>query len=85
MPLVSVPDSLPPEHRYWELDYLFMSPHTSGSRRQRVYLPRTNALFCANLRRYVDGERLLNFVSAERGYRSRRRELEIPVGFRILS
>ena len=45
-----------------------MSPHISGSRRQSLYLPRTNELFCENRHRYVDGRPLLNFVSAERGY-----------------
>lgn len=41
-----------------------MSPHISGSRLQPRYLPRTNDLFCENLRRYVSGEPLLNRVTA---------------------
>ena len=65
---VTDPAPLPPEHPFWGLDNLFMSPHISGSRRQPLYLPRTNALFCENLRRYVAGRPLLNVVSAERGY-----------------
>ena len=65
---VTDPAPLPPEHPFWRLDNLFMSPHISGSRRQPLYLPRTNALFCENLRRYVAGRPLLNVVSAERGY-----------------
>jgi phosphoglycerate dehydrogenase-like enzyme len=65
---VTDPEPLPPEHPYWDLDNLFMAPHISGSRRQPLYVPRTNALFCENLRRYVEGEPLLNLFSAERGY-----------------
>ena len=45
-----------------------MSPHISGSRRQSLYLPWTNELFCENLRRYVARRPLPNVVSAERGY-----------------
>lgn len=66
--LAAEPQPLPPEHAYWELDNLFLSPHISGTRRQPQYLRRTNALFCENLRRYVQSEPLLNVVSAARGY-----------------
>ena len=65
---VADPNPLPPEHPFWALDNLFLSPHISGSRRQPQYLPRTNALFCENLHRYVAGQPLMNVVSAERGY-----------------
>ncbi len=61
---VTDPEPLPPEHPFWDLNNLFMSPHISGSRLQPRYLPRTNDLFCENLRRYVSGEPLLNRVAA---------------------
>ena len=64
---IADPEPLPPEHPFWELDNLFMSPHISGSRLQPRYLARTNELFCENLRRYLTGEPLLNRVT-EAGY-----------------
>ena len=62
------PGPLPPEHPIWELDNVFLSPHVSGTRRNRQYLVRTNQVFCENLRRYLDGQPLLNVTSIERGY-----------------
>jgi len=62
------PGPLPPEHPIWRLDNVFLSPHVSGTRRNRRYLERTNQLFCENLRRYLAGRPLLNVAAKERGY-----------------
>lgn len=62
------PNPLPDNHPFWELDNVFISPHVSGTRHNRRYLERTNALFCENLRRYLNGETLFNVVTREKGY-----------------
>jgi phosphoglycerate dehydrogenase-like enzyme len=62
------PDPLPEDHPFWELDNIFISPHISGTRHNKQYLQRTNELFYENLRRYLQGEALLNRVTRERGY-----------------
>jgi phosphoglycerate dehydrogenase-like enzyme len=59
-------EPLPPEHPLWQLDNVILSPHIAG------FTPRYDdhmaALFVDNLRRYIDGEPLLNLVDRTRGY-----------------
>ena len=43
-------------------------PHVSGTRRNRQYPVRTNQVFCENLRRYLDGQPLINVTTKQRGY-----------------
>ena len=62
------PDPLPPDHPAWDLENIFISPHISGTRKNRQYLERTNEVFGENLRHFLAGEPLLNVVSRERGY-----------------
>lgn len=61
-----VKEPLPPESPYWELPNVIISPHIAAQS------PRTDermvALFCANLRRYLDGKPLEHLVDVERGY-----------------
>lgn len=62
------PEPLPPDHPFWELNNVFVSPHISGTRHNERYLERTNELFCENLRRYLKGDPLFNIVTRQRGY-----------------
>jgi len=66
--LASDSGPLPADHPLWELDNVFLSPHISGTRFSAGYRARVCELFCANLRRYLDGEPLYNIASRERGY-----------------
>ena len=62
------PHPLPADSPIWELPNVFISPHISGTRHSLQYPERTNELFCANLRRYLDNQPLFNTVLKERGY-----------------
>jgi phosphoglycerate dehydrogenase-like enzyme len=59
-------EPLPPEHPYWALDNVIVTPHVSG------YLPdffaRAFAIFLDNLERFRDGRPLRNVVDKRLGY-----------------
>jgi phosphoglycerate dehydrogenase-like enzyme len=59
-------EPLPASNPLWGLPNVILSPHVSGFTLQ--YDNRALALFAENLRRYVDGEPLLNVVEIARGY-----------------
>ena len=59
-------EPLPAESRLWDLPNLIFSPHSSGG--MEDYNQRATDLFCDNLRRYVDGQKLRNVVDKKRGY-----------------
>ena len=60
------PEPLPPEHELWRLPNVLISPHVSGF--SDTDTDRRWLLMRENLRRYVNGEPLLNVVDPERGY-----------------
>jgi len=59
-------EPLPPESELWELPNVIISPHTAP------YIERHTALltelFCENLRRFLNGEELINVVDKEREF-----------------
>lgn len=59
-------EPLPPESQLWELPNLLFSPHVSGD--MEDYITHTTDIFCDNLRRYLEGKRLLNVVNKQKGY-----------------
>jgi D-2-hydroxyacid dehydrogenase (NADP+) len=59
-------EPLPPESKLWELPNVILSHHVSGG--MEDYNVRATALFCENLRRYLEGKRLLTLVGKKRGY-----------------
>ena len=59
-------EPLPAESELWRLENAIISPHISAATPQ--YDDRAVALFCENLRRYVNGDALLNGVNLEKGY-----------------
>jgi phosphoglycerate dehydrogenase-like enzyme len=59
-------EPLDPNNELWMLPNVIISPHISGNSEKRSY--RSVALFCDNLRRYIDNEPLLNVISQGRGY-----------------
>ncbi len=59
-------EPLPTDSRLWELPNVILSPHSSGS--MEDYDIRATELFIENLRRYLNGEKLLNVVDKKKGY-----------------
>jgi phosphoglycerate dehydrogenase-like enzyme len=60
------PEPLPADHPLWKIPNVLITPHVSAG----SDISRRNTLMIAreNLRRYVQGDKLLNLVSLERGY-----------------
>jgi phosphoglycerate dehydrogenase-like enzyme len=59
-------EPLPADSRLWELPNVIFSPHVAGA--MENYIERATEVFCENLRRYLNGRRLINVVDKERGY-----------------
>jgi phosphoglycerate dehydrogenase-like enzyme len=56
---------LPPEHPFWEMPNVILTPHISGSELSTYFLSRIGDLFVLNLTRYLAGMPLLNEVSKD--------------------
>jgi len=67
------PEPLPKDSPLWDLEQVILTPHISGASFGHVQEmeDRIYALAAENLRRYLEGEPLLNPVDFETGYRSR--------------
>ncbi|HEY5625445.1 MAG TPA: D-2-hydroxyacid dehydrogenase, partial [Dehalococcoidia bacterium] len=63
---VTTPEPLPSDHELWGVPNVMITPHISGGTPR--YMERAIELFCDNLRRYGDGEPLVNVVDPSRGY-----------------
>jgi phosphoglycerate dehydrogenase-like enzyme len=63
---VTDPEPLPADSPLWHLPNVLITPHVAGS--NPYYNARATALFCDNLRRYLDGIPLRNRVDPARGY-----------------
>src|SRR5262249_2364006 len=59
-------EPLPPDHPFWRMDNVLLSPHTADHTRD--WEANTMPVFLENLRRFRDGEPLLNLVDKARGY-----------------
>jgi phosphoglycerate dehydrogenase-like enzyme len=57
----------PPRREFLELPQILLTPHLSGRGDATMREP-VQRLFAENLRRYLDGQPLLNVVDRERGY-----------------
>ena len=63
---VTDPEPLPRDHPLWKLDNVLITPHISGTGGES--LNKTIALALENLRRYQNGEPMLNMVDTTLGY-----------------
>ena len=63
---VTSPEPLPEGHSDWSTPNLFITPHNSGL--QPDYFGKAARRFADNLRRYIDGEPLLDPVDRAAGY-----------------
>jgi len=59
-------EPLPPDHPLYEIERVIITPHVAGV--APAYFDRVTAVFCENLRRYVEGAPLLHVVDVARGY-----------------
>ena len=59
-------EPLPPESKLWDLPNAIISPHVSGGRED--YEVGAIDIFCRNLKRYLEGKRMINVVNKEKGY-----------------
>lgn len=63
---VTTPEPLPSDSPLWTLDNVIITPHISGmSNKERE---RVLELFALNLRRYIEGQPLINLVNRAEGY-----------------
>lgn len=63
---VTETEPLPPESPLWDLPNVILTPHESGATAD--YNERGAKLFYENLKRYLDGQPLLNVVDKTKGY-----------------
>ncbi|MGQ9574743.1 MAG: D-2-hydroxyacid dehydrogenase [Thermoguttaceae bacterium] len=61
---VTDPEPLPPESDLWEMPNVIITPHVGGESRFRA--DGITRLFCENLRRFRDGEPLINYLADKR-------------------
>ena len=68
---VVMPEPLPESSPLWDMENVILTPHISGSSFGHVQEmeDRIYRMAAENLRRYLDGESLLNRVDFETGYR----------------
>ena len=59
-------EPLPAGSRLWELSNVIFSPHIAGGMER--YAEQATAIFCENLKRYVEGRRLIKVVNKKKGY-----------------
>jgi phosphoglycerate dehydrogenase-like enzyme len=63
---VTAAEPLPADSPLWDMDNVIISPHVSGG--MEDYMGRATTLFCENLKRYLEGKRLINIIDKKKGY-----------------
>ena len=63
---VTEPEPLPSDHPLWRTPNVFITPHVAGL--STHYTDNVVRIFAENLRRYANGEKLVNVVRRELGY-----------------
>ena len=61
---VTDPEPLPPESGLWELPNVIITPHVAGQSARRI--DNMTGLFCENLRRWLTGRPLVNYLADKR-------------------
>lgn len=56
---------LPQEHPLWEMPNVILTPHISGSELSIYFMGRIGELYYQNLKRYLEGQPLLNEITKE--------------------
>jgi phosphoglycerate dehydrogenase-like enzyme len=61
-------EPLSPDHPFWEMDNVLVSPHCTDRTRDPDWLDLTMQCFIENFRRYLNGQPLANAVDKKAGY-----------------
>ena len=59
-------EPLPPDSRLWDLGNVIISPHASGG--MEDYMVQAVDIFIKNLKRYLQGKKLINVIDKKNGY-----------------
>jgi phosphoglycerate dehydrogenase-like enzyme len=59
-------EPLPPNHPFWGLDNVIITPHISA--RSPLYMQRALDIFCENIKAYPERETMTNMIDLIRGY-----------------
>jgi D-2-hydroxyacid dehydrogenase (NADP+) len=59
-------EPLPPDSPLWDYENVILTPHVSGG--MEDYIGQATGIFCENLKRYLNGEKLLNVIDKKKGY-----------------
>lgn len=65
---VTVPEPLPKEHFLWDTPNVWITPHITGGYHIDATLDIINDICCENLKRYLEGKKLLNIVDRKHQY-----------------
>lgn len=68
---VTEPEPLPVDHRLWNIPGVIITPHISGMYHMEETRKRIVKISLTNLQHYLNGEKLINVVNFETGYRFR--------------
>jgi phosphoglycerate dehydrogenase-like enzyme len=63
---VFLQEPLPADHPFWAIENLFITPHNSFASPKNM--DRISTLFCDNLRRFIQGDPLVNVINKAKGY-----------------
>ncbi len=61
-------EPLRPDHPFWEMENVLVSPHNTDRTRDPNWLDLTMQCFVENFRRYINGQELLNVIDKKAGY-----------------
>ncbi len=61
-------EPLRPDHPFWDMENVLVSPHCTDRTRDPHWLDLTMQCFLENFRRYVNGQELLNVIDKKAGY-----------------
>lgn len=61
-------EPLPPDHPFWDMENVLISPHCTDRTRDPDWLDLSMQCFVENFHRYLKGEPLLNVVDKKAGY-----------------
>jgi len=68
---VTDPEPLPADHRMWNIENIFITPHVSGFFHLQATHDRIIEIAADNLERYLRGDKLRNVIDFESGYAAR--------------
>jgi len=59
-------EPLPPDSPLWDFENVIISPHVAGG--MEDYMEQATGIFCENIKRYLNEEKLINVIDRKKGY-----------------